>query len=145
MTTQKQDMKKKRRSFYEPDSEAIRQWLDNQKDFGRTLQLLAVDAMAKYGTGDAIEGMLHLRTQEPQATQVPVVEQAVHTPPVVTPAPVQPTPQPVPQPTVAPQVQVAPTPAPVTQAQAVPVTPVPANTNEQAPQAGLDAIDALFK
>lgn len=129
MTTQKSEFKKKRRSFYEPDSEAIRAWLDNQKDFGRTLQLLAVDAMEKYGNGDAIEGMLHLRTQEPPA---------VHTPQ----APVYVAPTPVQQ---APPVQAAPVQPPVTpQAAPVaqPVTPAPPATPGQS--AGFDALDGLF-
>lgn len=58
--------KRKRRSFWEPDSPAIRQWIDAQHDLGVSLQLIIVDALARYGNGDVI--LAHLAERETQAS-----------------------------------------------------------------------------
>lgn len=56
------EKKRKRRSFWEPDSEKLVSWLDDQSDLGRSLQLIIVDAIHKYGEGDVI--MAHLNQRE---------------------------------------------------------------------------------
>lgn len=108
-TTNNTDKKRKRRSFWEPDSEKVVAWLDAQTDLGTTLQLVAVDAIRKYGEGDAIKAHLTQREhaafdwevqqgepepiRTPQPVQKPVQEMVLITtpkqeiPPVSEPAP----------------------------------------------------------
>jgi hypothetical protein len=54
-----------RRSFWEPDSKKVVEWINNQKDLGTSLQLIIVDAMYKYGDGDVIKAHLNQREQYP--------------------------------------------------------------------------------
>ena len=58
------DAKRKRRSFWEPESEALKAWLDAQNDLGVSLQLIIVDAMQTYGAGDVIKAHLSQREAE---------------------------------------------------------------------------------
>lgn len=53
--------KRKRRSFWEPESETIVNWLNQQTDLGTSLQLIIVDAIKKYGNGDVIKAYLTQR------------------------------------------------------------------------------------
>lgn len=53
--------KRKRRSFWEPESETIVNWLNQQTDLGTSLQLIIVDAIKKYGNGDVIKAYLAQR------------------------------------------------------------------------------------
>lgn len=53
--------KRKRRSFWEPESETIVNWLNQQTDLGTSLQLIIVDAIEKYGNGDVIKAYLTRR------------------------------------------------------------------------------------
>lgn len=53
--------KRKRRSFWEPDSPQLNAWLDAQTDLGTSLQLIIVDAIQKYGEGDVIKSYLTRR------------------------------------------------------------------------------------
>lgn len=55
------DKKRKRRSFWEPESEKIVSWLNGQSDLGTSLQLIIVDAIHKYGEGDVIKAHLNQR------------------------------------------------------------------------------------
>lgn len=55
------DKKRKRRSFWEPESEKLVEWLDAQTDLGTSLQLIIVDAIHKYGEGDVIKAHLNQR------------------------------------------------------------------------------------
>ncbi|MCC2252726.1 hypothetical protein JUJ52_22655 [Virgibacillus sp. AGTR] len=55
------EKKRKRRSFWEPDSKKIVSWLDSQTDLGTSLQLIIVDAIRKYGEGDVIKSHLNQR------------------------------------------------------------------------------------
>ncbi|PAF27400.1 hypothetical protein CHH61_03515 [Shouchella clausii] len=54
--------KRKRRTFWEPESERLVAWLDAQADLGTSLQLIIVDAIKKYGEGDVIKA--HLKQRE---------------------------------------------------------------------------------
>lgn len=54
--------KRKRRTFWEPESERLIAWLDAQADLGTSLQLIIVDAIKKYGEGDVIKA--HLKQRE---------------------------------------------------------------------------------
>lgn len=58
------DAKRKRRSFWEPESETLKAWLDAQNDLGVSLQLIIVDAMQTYGAGDVIKAHLSQREAE---------------------------------------------------------------------------------
>lgn len=58
------DAKRKRRSFWEPESETLKAWLDAQNDLGVSLQLIIVDAMQTYGGGDVIKAHLSQREAE---------------------------------------------------------------------------------
>jgi len=53
--------KRKRRSFWEPDSPSVKAWLDAQTELGTSLQLIIVDAIRKYGQGDVIKAHLNQR------------------------------------------------------------------------------------
>lgn len=91
--------KPKRRSFWEPESEKLVAWLNDQSDLGTSLELIIVDALHKYGEGDVIKSYLRQREEafyqnEPQSTpKQPVrepiqqvetsVEQAVEESPTV--------------------------------------------------------------
>lgn len=55
------DKKRKRRSFWEPESEKIVSWLNDQSDLGTSLQLIIVDAIHNYGEGDVIKAHLNQR------------------------------------------------------------------------------------
>lgn len=128
--------KRKRKSFWEPEQEHIQQWIANQKDLGRSIQLLAADAIQKYGQGDAIEAMVNMQTGGgPTQTPAPVAPEVAPTP-VVTPTPVVETPAPAaPQPVVE-----TPQPAPS-------VTPAAPTTPPAAPPSqslGEDALANLF-
>lgn len=112
------DQKRKRRTFWEPESPAVQEWLANQKDLGMSLQLIIVDAINAYGSGDVIQTHLSNRMNGQVAAPAPAptvdalvqqaVQQAPQPPrppePQVTqaqPTPVQPaqfTPEPAPQP-----------------------------------------------
>lgn len=59
---QRKDVDRKRRSFWEPESDRANEWLDAQYDISVSLQLIITDAINKYGTGDAMRA--HLRTLE---------------------------------------------------------------------------------
>lgn len=78
------DKKRKRRSFWEPDSEKVVAWLDAQTDLGTSLQLVLVDAIRKYGEGDAIKAHLNQRENAAfdwEVQQVEAVPRPVrHTP-----------------------------------------------------------------
>lgn len=63
--------KRKRRSFYTPDSKAVAAWIDAQSDLGMSLQIVAVDAMARYGKGDVVKA--YLKHRENAHTDVPDV------------------------------------------------------------------------
>lgn len=122
---------RKRKSFWEPEQPHIKEWIANQKDLGRSIQLLAADAIQKYGQGDAIEAMVNMQTG---GTPMPT-------------APVTPTPAPVETPQPTPVQQAADVlPPPVTQPVQTPAPP--ANTQATAApasqQIGADALDALF-
>lgn len=123
------DQKRKRRTFWEPESPAVQEWLANQKDLGMSLQLIIVDAINAYGSGDVIQTHLSNRMNGQVAAPAPaptvdaLVQQAVQQ------APQQLAPQ-APRP-----------PAPhVTQAQPTPVqqasfTPEPAPQPQRKPVA----------
>lgn len=55
------EKKRKRRSFWEPESEQVITWLDAQTDLGTSLQLIIVDAIRTYGKGDVIKAHLAQR------------------------------------------------------------------------------------
>ncbi|MGX1266792.1 hypothetical protein RKD55_004736 [Rossellomorea marisflavi] len=63
MSNAKKD--RKRRSFWEPDSKKVVDWINSQTDLGTSLQLIIVDAMHKYGDGDVIKAHLNQREQYP--------------------------------------------------------------------------------
>lgn len=63
--------KRKRRSFWEPDSEQVVNWINNQSDVSRSLHLAIINTIAKYGEGDAIEGLFKTKSFEGQAGQPP--------------------------------------------------------------------------
>lgn len=56
-----QTKKRKRRSFWEPESKPIIEWMNNQSDLGKSLQLVIVDAIKQYGKGDAVDAYLQRR------------------------------------------------------------------------------------
>lgn len=90
--------KRKRRSFWEPRSQPVIDWLDNQTDVSRSIQLAIIDTIAKYGTGDAVEGLINAQSGvTPQAVtrqaSAPVEQQAQAQPVQPTHAPPQQTPQ----------------------------------------------------
>lgn len=114
------DQKRKRRTFWEPESPAVQEWLANQKDLGMSLQLIIVDAINAYGSGDVIQTHLSNRMNGQVSAPAPTVETLVQQ--AVQQAPQQLAPQ-APRP-----------PAPhVTQAQPTPVQPAQF-TPEPAPQ-----------
>ncbi|MGX1195712.1 hypothetical protein [Metabacillus sp. SLBN-84] len=80
------EKKRKRRSFWEPESKKLNDWLDAQSDLGTSLQLIIVDAIHKYGEGDVIKAHLSQRetfydTHEPAPAPTPVRKAA----PIITP------------------------------------------------------------
>lgn len=126
---------RKRKSFWEPEQPHIKEWIANQKDLGRSIQLLAADAIQKYGHGDAIEAMVNMQTG---GTPMPM-------------APVTPTPAPVETPQPAPVQQAADVlPPPVTQPVQTPAPQAAPPVNTQATavpasqQLGTSALDDLF-
>lgn len=69
------EKKRKRRSFWEPESEKVIEWLDAQTDLGTSLQLIIVDAIRQYGKGDVIKAHLTQRESLYQdAAMQPLVE-----------------------------------------------------------------------
>lgn len=60
--------KRKRRTFWEPDSPAVKRWLDAQSELGVSLQLIITDAIHRYGDGDVIKAHL-LEREQPGAVQ----------------------------------------------------------------------------
>lgn len=68
MAIKEKRAKQKRRSFNEPDAKELTTWLNNQKNLGISLQLIIVDAISKYGKGDAIETHLTRRIESFNAT-----------------------------------------------------------------------------
>ncbi|MED4128491.1 hypothetical protein [Shouchella miscanthi] len=81
---QNEQRKRKRRSFWEPDSEKIITWLDKQADLGTSLQLIIVDAMRKYGDGDVIKAHLSQREDgySKTITQMPIQERSSNVTPI---------------------------------------------------------------
>lgn len=71
--------KRKRRSFWEPESETIVNWLNQQTDLGTSLQLIIVDAIEKYGDGDVIKA--YLTQRESGLGQIPRPVQVTETRP----------------------------------------------------------------
>jgi len=69
--------KRKRRSFYVPESPKMRAWLDNQKDLGLSLQVLIRDALERYGEGDVAEGYIRKYIAEGDAQTTPVATDKV--------------------------------------------------------------------
>lgn len=140
--------KRKRKSFWEPEQEHIRQWIANQKDLGRSIQLVAAEAIAKYGDGDVIEAMVDLQTGGTRAAaptavapvqEMPVAQQA----PAPQATPVTPQAPPV-APTPAPIVEQAPAAPPATPA---PQAPPQATQSAETPPShalGEDALANLF-
>lgn len=61
---------RKRRSFFEPESKVLAEWLADQNDLGVSLQLIIVDAIRNYGEGDVIQAFLKARETLPG--EVPV-------------------------------------------------------------------------
>lgn len=55
--------RRKRRSFFEPESKTVVNWMDSQHNLGVSLQLIIVDAIHKYGKGDALEVHLSQRDE----------------------------------------------------------------------------------
>lgn len=75
----KKQNRPKRRSFYEPESKKLIDWLNAQHDLGTSLQLIIVDAIQKYGDGDVIKAYLktreaHVTRESRDAKSVPVKE-----------------------------------------------------------------------
>lgn len=70
-TDNKPKQKRKRRSFWEPESASVKTWLDNQTDLGVSLQLIIVDVIQKYGDGDVIRAYL---AQREQSIDEPVIK-----------------------------------------------------------------------
>lgn len=119
------DKKRKRRTFWEPESPNVVAWLNAQGDLGMSLQLIIVEAMNKYGTDDVIQS--HLRQLEAGGQARPTmrpVEEMVE----ATDAPVTPQAPPAPQPQSAEPVRQA-APQPPRQ----PVAPPPAQDAEYDP------------
>lgn len=56
---------RKRRSFFEPESKVLADWLAEQNDLGVSLQLIIVDAIRNYGDGDVIQAFLTARERVP--------------------------------------------------------------------------------
>lgn len=56
--TTKRTKKRKRRSFWEPEQKAVVDWMNAQSDLGTSLQLIIVDAIRTYGSGDAVRAFL---------------------------------------------------------------------------------------
>lgn len=95
------DKKRKRRTFWEPESPNVVAWLNAQGDLGMSLQLIIVEAMNKYGTDDVIQS--HLRQLEAggqaRPTMRPVEETVTpQAPPAPQPQPAEPVRQAAPQP-----------------------------------------------
>lgn len=106
------EAKRKRRSFWEPNSKPVVDWLENQTDVSRSIQLAIIDTIAKYGTGDAVEGLINAQsgvTPQPATRPAqPAVDETPQAPPQgqapsapVPPAPVEPR-ETVPEPASAP-------------------------------------------
>lgn len=75
MSEAHEEKKRKRRSFWEPESEKVIEWLDAQTDLGTSLQLIIVDAIRQYGKGDVIKAHLTQRERMYQdATMQPLAE-----------------------------------------------------------------------
>ena len=55
--------RRRRRSFYQPESDILTKWLDEQDNLGRSLQLVIIDAIRNYGEGDVITAFLDKRGQ----------------------------------------------------------------------------------
>lgn len=87
---------RKRRSFFEPDSPVLTEWLAQQNDLGVSLQLIIVDAIRNYGEGDVIQAFLTAResvTGEPQVrSSLPKPNAVLHPPVVAKAAPKAPAP-----------------------------------------------------
>lgn len=68
------EKKRKRRSFWEPESDKVVEWLDAQTDLGTSLQLIIVDAIRQYGKGDVIKAHLTQRERMYQDEPQPLAE-----------------------------------------------------------------------
>jgi len=68
------EKKRKRRSFWEPESDKVIDWLDAQTDLGTSLQLIIVDAIQQYGKGDVIKAHLTQRERMYQDEPQPLAE-----------------------------------------------------------------------
>ncbi|MEK4529806.1 hypothetical protein NST38_30850 [Paenibacillus sp. FSL H8-0104] len=62
---------RKRLSFYESESEEIRNWCKNQSSLGKSLELIIVDAIRNYGKGDVISAYLNFRAMEMDSKGAP--------------------------------------------------------------------------
>lgn len=65
---------RKRRSFFEPESKVLSEWLAQQNDLGVSLQLIIVDAIRNYGDGDVIQAFLTARESVPGEPRVTASE-----------------------------------------------------------------------
>ena len=138
------DQKRKRRTFWEPESPAVQEWLANQKDLGMSLQLIIVDAINAYGSGDVIQTHLSNRMNGQAPAPTPTVDTLVQQ--AVQQAPQQLAPQ-APRPP-APQVTQAQAQAQPTPVQQASFTPEPAPQPQRkpvAPQANdVDPVAVMF-
>lgn len=66
----------KRRTFREPDSKSVIEWLDNQQDLGISIHLIVSDAIRKYGNGDVVTTFIERRdeTLDESEVNVPVTK-----------------------------------------------------------------------
>lgn len=63
---------RKRRTFWEPDSKSIVDWLDNQQNLGTSLQVIVIDAIRKYGNGDVVTTFFERREETLDESEVNV-------------------------------------------------------------------------
>lgn len=57
--------KRKRRSFWEPESKRVVDWLNAQDNVSTSLQLIITDAIRRYGDGDAITNHIMGMEEDP--------------------------------------------------------------------------------
>lgn len=99
MTKATKRQTRKRRSFWEPESAALIEWLDEQSDLGKSLQVLIVDAIERYGSGDAVSAYLNQRLEQADVAPAPRPKKAAKTAPASPPEmPDIPEPTPAPEP-----------------------------------------------
>lgn len=89
--TRKQARVRKRRTFWQPDSPLVQEWLDNQNDLGVSLQLIITEAIQKHGVSDVIashiEQMISTEVHDAPVTpqRQPVVRPEIAVkPPIIT-------------------------------------------------------------